>query len=382
MITPAEIKKKALGKYRRFLLAALREEELFPLEISGNKGSVKMPLAKLLPALRQLLNHSKSKKGYGYEVELREINTRHAGTMSMPDHIYFSTASDYLQFLGKRQEFARFQRQVEYTRLNAPQLIPFLNAHPWRLIAYLDVWPDLIKVVQYFLANPRPNLYLRELPIAVHTKFIEQNKGIVGELLNAVLPETAFEPAEKQFEKRYGLRYDEALIRFRFFDSETIPELPSSIRDLALPASAFAQLKTAAAALYIVENKQTFLAFPQRSKSLIIWGKGFAVELLKEIPWLADKQIWFWGDLDLQGFQMLHQLRSYFPQTRSLLMDRAAYDAFASYAVRVNHKTNVAELSTLTPTEKEMFDFLKETKANRLEQEHISQQFLIDRLNN
>ena len=39
--------------------------------------------------------------------------------------------------------------------------------------------------------------------------------------------------------------------------------------------------------------------------------------MLQELP------IHYWGDIDTHGFAMLDQVRSYFPQTQSLLMDRA-----------------------------------------------------------
>ncbi|MDP2396428.1 MAG: DUF3322 domain-containing protein [bacterium] len=41
----------------------------------------------------------------------------------------------------------------------------------------------MLKVVKYFLTNPKRNLYIRELEIDVDTKFIEQNKKIIEELL-------------------------------------------------------------------------------------------------------------------------------------------------------------------------------------------------------
>ena len=40
------------------------------------------------------------------------------------------------------------------------------------------------------------------------------------------------------------------------------------------------------------------------------------------VPWLQDKAIFYWGDLDTHGFAILDSLRSMLPSVRSLLMDR------------------------------------------------------------
>lgn len=45
------------------------------------------------------------------------------------------------------------------------------------------------------------------------------------------------------------------------------------------------------------------------------------VNVLRDAGWLADCTLWYWGDLDTQGFAILSQLRGYWPQTRSFLMD-------------------------------------------------------------
>ncbi len=382
MIAPTEIKKKALKKYKDFLVATLRKETFFPLEISGNKGSSKMKMEELFPAMKLLLSKAKDKLGYGYEVELKEINTRHAGRRSMPRKIYFSTQKDYLKYIGKLEEFDQFLKQVVFTQKEQPSLLAFVEQDPLKLIANLEVWPDLIKVIQYFLDNPIPNVYLRALPIAIHTKFIEQHKNIVSELLNFALPPESIQQEEKHFERRYGLRYDEPVIRLRTLD-QPFESMPDFINDIALPVSQVKLLRVKSNCVYIVENKQTFLAFPKQKDSFIIWGKGFAIELLKNIPWLQDKTIYFWGDLDFHGFQMLHQLRTYFPQTHSLLMDVKTYEAFEQYAVPTNQKLVMPDFYSLMDAEKACLAFLLGRDKDRLEQEHVSQvwleQALLDR---
>ena len=55
----------------------------------------------------------------------------------------------------------------------------------------------------------------------------------------------------------------------------------------------------------------------------MVFGLGYGLDSLKSAGWLNGTTIHYWGDIDSHGFAMLDQLRSYFPHTRSLLMDRA-----------------------------------------------------------
>ncbi len=380
MITPDEIKKKALRQYPHFLSAVVLKETFFPLVIKGRKGSANAPLAQLYASLKYLIDGSKEKIGYGYEVQLKTVNTRHAGQMSIPDQIYFDNFEDYLRYIDKVEEFQLFQQKINLTRQQLPALERWLQEEAPKLTKHLHKWEDLLKVCQYFIDNPQPNLYIRELPIDVHTKFIEQHKGILKKLLDFLLPKEDILIEASKFEGRYGLKYEEANIRMRLLDENLLPEFPTYIQDITLPLNQFQQIKNLGTTIFIVENKQTFLAFPAQPQSTVIWGKGFAIDILKNVDWLKDKDIYFWGDLDVQGFQMLHQLRTYFPQTKSLLMDKETYNAFAKFAV-TTVTSNIHNLSKLTKEEVVCFQFLNNLeKNNRLEQERITHQYLVEKI--
>jgi len=57
---------------------------------------------------------------------------------------------------------------------------------------------------------------------------------------------------------------------------------------------------------------------------------------MSNIHWLSDKNIYYWGDMDIHGFQILSQLRSYFPHVRSIMMDMETYRTFEKLSVN-NH---------------------------------------------
>lgn len=118
-----------------------------------------------------------------------------------------------------------------------------------------------------------------------------------------------------------------------------------------------------------------YLTFPQKPLSIAIWGQGFAIETLKNIELLDEKEIYYWSDLDVQGFQMLSQIRSYYPQNQSLMMDFNIIEKYRQYVTK-GTPTKTTLLPYLTKIEKEAFDFLK-LNNYRLEQERISHSDLL-----
>jgi hypothetical protein len=101
------------------------------------------------------------------------------------------------------------------------------------------IWPDLIKVCRYFKSTPKPNLYIHELRIQVSTKFIEEHKGIIKELLDILIKEHV-QQNEKIFEKYFNLKY---AVRFRILDKQISQNYFSGTNDLSIPISQFEQLE-------------------------------------------------------------------------------------------------------------------------------------------
>jgi len=122
-----------------------------------------------------------------------------------------------------------------------------------------------------------------------------------------------------------------------------------------------------------VENEITYLALPNVADAIAIFGGGYAVSVLKLLPWLRDRNLVYWGDLDTHGFAILNQVRTHHPHARSLLMDRVTLLEHESQWVREPRPTNV-HLTHLTPEEDELYRDLVEDiyqPSLRLEQERI-----------
>ena len=257
-----------------------------------------------------------------------------------------------------------------------PELKAWISKCPTKLIG--NDWDDLLKVCTYFKSTPQPNLYIRELPIQVHTKFIERNKGIIKELLDILIADYV-DQDEKDFESRFHLKYDEPIVRFRILDQSISHQLFSDIEDISIPISQFKKLVLPVQSVYVVENKINMLSFPLIKKSIVIWGHGFGIDILKEAEWLREKDIFYWGDLDAHGFQILSEIRTHFPKVKSFLMDRETFDKF--FEGDKGKETNVEKELCLTHEENEMFQYLKESNQ-RLEQEKIPYDYALTRIPN
>ena len=177
---------------------------------------------------------------------------------------------------------------------------------------------------------------------------------------------------EKQFESRFNLKYVETLVRFRILDETISQQLFGGVEDLSIPISEFQHLSLPIQTVYIVENKMNMLTFPAHRKSVVIFGKGFGVDIMKNVEWLKSKKIYYWGDLDAHGFQILSEIRTHFEQVESFMMDRNTFDLF--FEGDKGTETNVEKDLCLTSEESEMFKYLKEYNL-RLEQEKIPHEY-------
>ncbi len=379
MIQPEEIKKKALRWYLKILSSSVQDISFFPKEIQFRKIKANETLenfSQINEKISKLRSGSKEEIGYGYSIELTLKNDRKIGKQLFPTRIYFETLDDYLKFLHKEKEYNGVMQVTQQIIDHIPQLKTWIVANPQKVLNNLDKWDDLIKVCNYFIEHPKPNIFIRELPLDISTKFVERNKNILRNLLD-ILVEKYINSSETEFEKRFNLKYNEPLIRLRILDDEIAENMFSGVNDLSIPQSQFDNLNIPCEKVFILENKTTysnifnFLTLPSLTKSISIFGQGFAINQLKNAKWLSDKQIIYWGDIDAHGFQILSQLRGYFSQTRSCMMDLHTFTQFRDLAI-TGPDTIMTDLENLTDGERELFELLIGLKkSNRLEQEKI-----------
>ena len=373
MITPIEIKKKAANKYKAYLQSIVEGESFNPIVIIGDKKPNE-DTVKFEEEMTELISRSKEKIGYGYTIEYQTVKTKRHGIQDIPTSITFQTECDYLKYINEEKATAKFQKDITNILSSFPELKDWIYKYPMKIID--NDWESLLKVCRYFKDTPKPHLYIRELPIQVHTKFIENKKSIIRELLDIVIAEKINDD-EKQFERRFNLKYDEPIVRFRILDNAISQQLFGDLDDLSIPISEFQYLSLPIQTVYVVENKINMLTFPVKKGSIVIWGHGFGVDIMKNVEWLKSKKIYYWGDLDAQGFQILSEFRTQFKQVQSFFMDRYTFDKY--FEGDKGTVTNVEKELCLTHDEHDMYKYLKENNF-RLEQEKIPYEYALRKI--
>jgi hypothetical protein len=312
MIRPDELRRKAENLYPEFLCAWLAGEAFFPRTIPANRQLDANDHVGAITALEALREGSKEVRGFGYSIAWRQKRSRAFGRNPFPERFFFETQNDFLRLLGKQSEFAAFAAAVERLRGEFPELDGWISSHRQLLIEVEPALDGLLQVLRYFRATPRPKCFARELPLSVDTKFIERHECVLREWLDLVLPPDSIRSDEMHFARRFGLRYPELHIVIRFLDPDLQRELSCPWPELSLPIGALAAVPVRDAEVVIVENKVNLLTLPPRRRTIGLGALGRAVSELRSVRWLATVPITYWGDLDVEGFEILSALRAEF----------------------------------------------------------------------
>jgi len=384
MITSGEIRAHArkLWASGAPLRAWLGAQPLFPYVVAFRKPSAQEWLARfaqLREALQQLEAGSKVTLGSGYSVSFKEVAHQKLGRLRVPERIILETAEDAAACAGEEVALRRFAALAEVLRAREPRLLDWLAERPLRSLDEATELPRLLAVTEFFQEHPRPMRYARELGIlGVDSKFIEVNRGVLRDWLDRLLPPEAIDVSVRGFEdygfeRRFGLRHEEPLIRFRWLDPAHA--LARGVLDASVPLSQFAAYAPTCARVVVTENKVNFLTLPACPDALAIFGGGYAVERLGRIAWLAGVPLHYWGDIDTHGFAILNRLRGAWPHVRSLLMDRATLvDHRELWSREPPERRSTQDLGRLDPAEQALYDDLRQDRLGegvRLEQERV-----------
>lgn len=363
MRTPPEIREFCERRYIDLLQAIIENRSIFPLEIRFGKTRRPNDFESLRKQVTALAN-----SGLNFSIDWTEVNTRRWGRQRLPERIWFDQELEFVRAIGKQQEVERFKSNVARIRHECPELEGWLLGNVRCLINEDGSWPDILEVCRYFLQNPRPGLYPRELPISVSTKFIESHSATIASLLDFLLPQNVVSSAGR-FEERHGLRFDEALLRLRFLDDGWRVDHGFPVSDLSVPLSEFCKLRLQDSNVLITENKVNFLTVPRLERGVAIFGGGEGVQLLGKAAWLRKCRLTYWGDIDAQGFSILSRLRSAFPGVESVMMDQKTLDTFRDL-ICDGLPAREAPPSNLTAGERQTYDIVVASNL-RLEQEKL-----------
>jgi hypothetical protein len=297
-----------------------------------------------------------------YSLQWQAIGGRSIGRNQLPVRAVVSSYTQAWALLGVTGEVRRLDEAMS-AAADHPGARTWIIDNPHRALAVADDMPGLV-VAATWLKELGGGRYLREISApGVDTKFTERHRTVLAGIL-------AVSATPSRFLGELGLRSKPELVRFRPARSLGLaPELT----ELAVRAEELSAVPLAPSSALVIENEITYLSVPVPNDGVVLWGKGFEVDRVGRLPWLQGVPVTYWGDLDTHGFAILDRLRTWLPQTRSLLMDR---QTLLEHRDRwgVEERPTKAALTRLTTDEHTLYgDLVTDAVGERirLEQERI-----------
>lgn len=316
-----------------------------------------------------------------YRIEYKSVGGRLLGSNQLPVRVWLESYDEAWRLLGVAAQVDLFDSLLDKGRRAHPGVGTWMAEHPHQALRLANDWDRLLAVTEWIGSRDGSSRYLRQIDVGgVDTKFIEAHRGVLGQLLDRVLDigRIDFDQPRSAFALRYGFLDKPTYIRFRLLSPG--PRFPREVSELTLRAQELAEIDPGPGTVIVVENEITYLAFPQVADALVLFGSGYSVSTLQGLPWMRQKRLHYWGDIDTHGFAILNRCRHVFPDVRSLLMDRGTLLGHRSQWVTETTPTNV-HLDRLTAEEGDLYRDLVEGSFGtsvRLEQERVNYQAILD----
>lgn len=312
------------------------------------------------------------KEWRGGEVSWTERRWPLLGRQSVPEALLLPDADALAALLGETVRWQRARARFAAWARCWPSLATALRGQ-YTLLADADEteFARLGDMLAWLQAHPASNLFARQLPVAgLDSKWLESRTGLLGDWLRAL----AGLPRDADFWQASGLRREPDRVRLRVLD----PSLRAGIGglgDIQAPFEQLSQLALPARRVFIVENKQTGLAFEDLPDAVVLMARGYAVDRLHALPWLrAAGAVYYWGDIDTHGMAILGRLRGHLPQLESLMMDELTLLRYRSLCVEEPVPHRAERIEHLDAREQTLYRGLRADRWGvrlRLEQERI-----------
>ena len=362
---------------RRNLKQRLLNQRPFPIEIS-----LKVPTDQ---QARDNLGHFhaffKAWTDFAYPelVEWQERQYRQLSEQRVPVKLRIFSLQQLTELLGTEQQLenwldkiSSFLKQSFVHDRHQHRLFQTLIHHLEQIERYSQQeWQWLIQLIEQLKPNIGAGLYLRALPLsAVNTKFLEQNLLLTEAICNVLY--------DDEIVLAGGL-----LAWLDCLDSPkgwlTIKPVCPNVQEklgglpvFQLSTEVLDQFELPAERIIVVENIQSGLACPNLENSIVVCGGGKNISWMNA-KWLQHKQVFYWGDIDSEGLNILSMVRQKIPHVIALMMDEATVLQFQNHMVD-EPDSIFSEPQYLTADELKLFHNLRAQifKNRRLEQERIS----------
>lgn len=284
------------------------------------------------------------------------------GTQRVPERLVLREPEALARFVGEEQHWTTLVARVDAIVARWGEGVrPVLRRHARTLVSLDDdAAARLLAAVGWLVQHPDSGLYLRQLPVeGLSTKWIEKRRALITGLVTTVTGRGDL-----------GLREGPRTVRVRALD-DTLA-LAGTLCDVSAPVDELDALPVAPRHVVVVENMQTFLALPALPGTVAVLGSGYAADAVSGIRWVRDAAVFYWGDLDRDGFAILDRVRAHIPGAESLFMDEATLVAHRHLWVEDPTRDRAPVLPRLTASEQRAYELLRAYGGVRLEQERLA----------
>lgn len=185
-----------------------------------------------------------------------------------------------------------------------------------------------VKIVEFMLQNKEriAGLYPRQIPHAQSTKL----------LMESTLPRRilAFHLGRQQFSFDELCQYFNLVQKPSYFhiyaseilyDGISLSNHHTIITEANVNRFDFSLIEK----VFVIENEEVFHAAHEKFKGMLILGDGKKAASLGFLQkYLSEKQIYYWGDIDKDGYDIFAYIHRFFPQVVPIGMDMEIINQF------------------------------------------------------
>jgi len=375
------LRKKAWDNRKR-LKQLLRNDRPFPIEISLKAPNGQQALSNL----DHFHHFYKAWESFidPQLVQWEQKSYRKLSSQRVPVKLVVPSLIKLCELLGTQQELKLWTTKLSnlVQQCFVPEDLKYslsncLIEHLEQIEKLNDLqWRQLIQVVEQLKPNMGEGLYLRALPLeVVDTKFLELNITLI-EAISSVLHDSEVSASGGLLAWLNCLDSPKGWLTIRPLCTEVQKRI-GGLPVLKLSSDVLKNYELPAAYIFVIENIQSGLSFPHFANGIVVCGGGKNITWM-EAAWLKKKKVFYWGDLDSEGLNILSMVREKHPAVIPLMMDEATVLHFQERMV--DEPDSISDQPNyLTEHEQVLFHALRAGAFNqrRLEQERISVDWIL-----
>jgi hypothetical protein len=348
-------------------------EPYLPVVLWGGKNKP-VNTVELYRQIREFQKNEKSVTGQGWEIEWDEWKSNKFGKQKWPSRITVPTEADFLFLIDKEKEVIQFKNSLLQLLTWNEGIRKWLLIRPLAVLELQQAWKGICAVTQYLMDHDVRQFYIRCLPVPVHSKFIQQHQTTIFSLLKFLQPDR-FNGELTNLEETLLLKRKPFLFTMRCLDMVLARQYTCSMEVIGVTAESLAMVDWDVQKIILVENETNLYLLPPLQGTIALCSFGKALFLLKNIPLFQRVSLFYWGDLDEEGFMMLSNIRKLYPLTQSLLMDQFTV---SFHKAEMTDQPSVYKhkiMDNLRSEELEAFEMLALSNG-RIEQERLQQEYV------